>query len=309
MRYDLNLLPIFVALIEERSVTRAAERLGMTQPALSNALRRLRETLQDQLFVRERYGLQPTPIALELAPGIADALAKLDDAVLGQQDFDPARAERLLTIAPNGYVEFVLVPAIVARLAVVAPGIRLRLTPYGNDVVETGVVSGTTAMVLGRIVDPPDNLVVQHLMDDGLACVVRADHPAIGARISRAQFEAMKHVNVMPPGRLRAGLFQALAQQSLKRDVAISVTNFFAVAEMVAVTDHIATLPSLICRRLAQDPRLKILPAPADLGTFPVEMAWHVRYRHDPAHRWLRATIAAVTAEVSRGAGAALPTR
>ena len=294
MRYDLNLLPIFVALMEERSVTRAAERMGMTQPALSNALARLRQMLQDQLFVRERYGIQPTPIALELSPLIAEALAQLDDAVLGQQAFDPANAERLFTIAPNGYVEFVLVPAVLARLAKVAPGIKLRLTPYGNDLVETGVVSGTTALVLGRIVDPPNNLVVQHLIDEGLACAVRADHPAIGDAMTREQFETMKHVNIVPPGRMRAGLFQALSQQQLKRDVAISVTNFFAAAEMVAVTDYCATLPSLICRQLMHDPRLKVLPAPVDLGSFPVEMAWHVRYRHDPAHRWLRALIGEV---------------
>jgi DNA-binding transcriptional LysR family regulator len=298
MRYDLNLLPIFVALMEERSVTRAAERIGMTQPALSNALGRLRLMLQDQLFVRERYGIQPTPIALELAPVIAEALARLDDAVLGQQDFDPAKAERVLTIAPNGYVEFVLVPAIVARLQEAAPGIKLRLTPYGNDLVETGVISGTTALVMGRIVDPPDNLVVQHVMDEGLACIVRADHPAIGESITREQFEGLRHVNVVPPGRMRAGLFQALSQQQLRRDVAISVTNFFAVAEMVAVTDYCATLPNLICRRLAHDPRLKVLPAPVDLGTFPVEMAWHVRYRHDPAHRWLRTMIGEVVANL-----------
>lgn len=297
MRYDLNLLPVFVTLMEERSVTRAAERLGITQPALSNALARLRTTLQDQLFIRERYGIQPTPIALELAPVIAEALAKIDDAVLGQQDFDPARAERLFTIAPNGYVEFVLLPAIVARLRDVAPGIRLRLTPYGSDLAETGVVSGTTALVLGRITDPPDNLVVQHLMDEGLACVVRADHPDIGDSLSREQFEGMKHVNVLPPGRLRAGLFQALDRQGLKRDVAVSVTHFLAVPEMIAVTDYCATLPRLICRHLSHDRRLKILPSPVDLGTFPVEMAWHVRYRHDPAHRWLRSLIADVTRE------------
>jgi DNA-binding transcriptional LysR family regulator len=301
MRYDLNLLPIFVALMEERSVTRAAERVGMTQPALSNALSRLRLMLQDQLFIRERYGVQPTPVALELAPAIADALARLDDAVLGQQAFDPAQAERLFTIAPNGYVEFVLVPAVVARLQQAAPGIKLRLTPYGNDLVETGVVSGTTALVLGRIVDPPDNLVVQHLMDEGLACAVRADHPEVGDALTREQFESLKHVNIVPPGRMRAGLFQALAQQQLKRNVAISVTNFFAVAEMVAVTDYCATLPALICRRLSQDARLRILPAPVDLGTFPVEMAWHVRYRHDPAHRWLRSLIQDVAMELKGG--------
>ncbi len=303
MRYDLNLLPIFVALMEERSVTRAAERLGMTQPALSNALARLRLMLGDQLFIRERYGILPTPVALALAPTIAEALSRLDDAVLGQQAFDPATAERLLTIAPNGYVEFVLVPAIVARLQRVAPGIRLRLTPYGNDLSETGVVSGTTALVLGRIIDPPDNLVVQHVMDEGLACVVRADHPTVGDTITREQFETLKHVNIVPPGRMRAGLFQALAQQELKRDVAISVTNFFAVAEMIAVTDYCATLPDLICRRLRHDPRLKVLAAPVDLGTFPVEMAWHVRYRHDPAHRWLRELIGEVAVELSREHG------
>lgn len=305
MRYDLNLLPIFVALMEERSVTRAAERLGMTQPALSNALARLRAVLQDQLFVRERYGIQPTAVALDLAPSIAEALAKLDDAVLGQQEFDPAEAERLFTIAPNGYVELVLVPLIVARLSTAAPGIRLRLTPYGSELAETGVVSGTTALVLGRIVEPPDSLVVQPLMQEGLSCVVRADHPEVGDRLSREQYERLRHVSIVPPGRLRSGLFQALARQSLKRDVAISVTNFQAAAEMVAVTDHCTTLPNLICRRLRHDPRFRIVPPPVDLGTFPVEMAWHRRYRNDAAHRWLRTLIATVVGEAAAAASSA----
>ena len=294
MRYDLNLLPVFIALMEERSVTRAAGRLGMTQSALSSALARLRTTMQDQLFVRTRYGVQPTPVALELAPVIAEALTKIDDAVLGQQDFNPATANRLITIAPNGYVEFVFAPSIVAKVGGIAPGIQLRFTPYGNDLIETGIVSGTTAMVLGRIIDPPENLVVQHIIDDGFACVVRADHPSIGGHLSREQYEQLRHVNVLPPGRLRAGLFEALERQALRREVAVSVTNFLAVPEMVAVTDYCATLPRLICRRLADDPRLRIVPAPVDLGTFPVEMAWHVRYRHDPAHRWLRSLIGGV---------------
>jgi DNA-binding transcriptional LysR family regulator len=300
MRYDLNLLPVFLALMEERNVTRAAARLGITQPALSNALVRLRDMLQDPLFIRERYGMQPTQKAESLAPGIAAAVASLDELILGQQGFDPAKAERLFTIAPNSYVEFVLVPAIVARLRERAPGIRLRLTPYGTDLAETGAISGETAMVLGRIVDPPDNLVVQHLMDDGLACVVRADHPQVNKRLSRKQYEQLKHVNVLPAGRLRAGLFQALERQGLRRDVAVSVTHFLAIPEMLAVTDYCTTLPMQICRHLAGDARLKVLPAPVDLGTFPTEMAWHVRYRHDPAHQWLRALISEVAGEVAK---------
>ena len=299
MRYDLNLLPVFLALIEERSVTRAAERLGITQPALSNALTRLRAMLLDPLFIRERYGMQPTQKAMELAPVIAAALASLDDVVLGQQAFDPAKAKQLVTIAPNSYVEFVLVPAIVAQLRERAPGISLRLTPYGADLAETGVVSGATAMALGRFIDPPDNLVVQHLMDEGLSCIVRAGHPQVGQRITRKQYEQLKHVNMLPPGRLRAGLFQVLERQGLKREVAVSVTHFLAIPEVVAVTDYCATLPNQICRRLAHDRRLRILPTPTDLGSFPVEMAWHVRYRHDPAHIWLRSLIGEVAQQLS----------
>jgi len=291
MKYDLNLLPVFLALMEERSVTRAANRLGITQPALSNSLNRLRDMLKDPLFIRERYGVRPTQLAEEIAPAIEAALAQLDELIVHQQDFEPASAERLFLIAPNSYVELVLMPPLVARLRELAPGIKLRLTPFGNDLADTGVSSGTTAMVLGRIIDPPDNLVVQHLMDDGLACVVRRDHPDVGDSLSRDLYESLKHVNVLPPGRIRAGVFQALGQQNLKREVAVSVTHFLAVPEMIAVTDYCATLPRLICRSLERDPRLKVIPAPVDLGTFPVEMAWHVRYRHDPAHRWLRSLV------------------
>jgi len=143
-------------------------------------------------------------------------------------------------------------------------------------------------MVLGRIVDPPDNLVVQHLMNEGLACVLRADHPLAGDNLSAEQYEQLKHVNVLPPGRMRAGLYQALEQRGLRRQVAVSVTHFLAVPEMIAVTDYCATLPRLICQHLSRDQRLRIVPAPVDLGTFPVEMGWHARYRDDPAHRWLR---------------------
>jgi len=300
MRYDLNLLRTFLALMEERNVTRTAQRLGITQPALSNALARLRAMLRDPLFVRERYGMLPTPKAEELAPRIAAALASLDAVVLGQQAFDPLAATHLVTLAPNSYVELVLAPAIVALLGARAPGIKLRLTPFGTDLAETGVTSGQTSMVLGRIADPPDNLVVQPLMEEGFACVVRADHPRIGKRMSKREFEQLRHVNVLPSGRLRVGLFQALARKSLRRDVAVSVTHFLAVPEMIAVTDYCATLPTLLCRRLASDRRLKVVPTPVDLGTFPVEMGWHVRYRNDPAHTWLRALVVEAAKEVAR---------
>lgn len=299
MRYDLNLLPVFMALMEERSVTRAAVRLGITQPALSNALNRLRDTLRDPLFIRERYGIKPTQFAEEIAPVILETLARLDEVIIGRQHFDPATSTRQFNIAPNSFVEIVLMPGIIAKLRQQAPGVKVSLTPYGNDLTETGVISGTTDMALGRIIDPPDNLIVQHLMDDGLACVVRADHPDIADSLSREQYEQLRHVNVLPPGRMRVGLFQALERQGLRRDLAISVTHFLAVPEIIAVTDYCATLPRLICRQIAKDPRLKIVPSPVDLGSFPVEIAWHVRYRQDPAHQWLRQLLVETAAELT----------
>lgn len=299
MRYDLNLLPVFMALMEERSVTRAAVRLGITQPALSNALNRLRDTLRDPLFIRERYGIKPTQFAEEIAPVILETLARLDEVIIGRQHFDPATSTRQFNIAPNSFVEIVLMPRIIAKLRQQAPGVKVSLTPYGNDLTETGVISGTTDMALGRIIDPPDNLIVQHLMDDGLACVVRADHPDIADSLSREQYEQLRHVNVLPPGRMRVGLFQALERQGLRRDLAISVTHFLAMPEIIAVTDYCATLPRLICRQIAKDPRLKIVPSPVDLGSFPVEIAWHVRYRQDPAHQWLRQLLVEAAAELT----------
>jgi DNA-binding transcriptional LysR family regulator len=298
--YDLNLLRAFAALLEERSVTRAARRLGMTQPALSGALVRLRELLQDPLFVRERYGMSPTDKAVELGPAVAAALAQLDEVVLGQQGFDPATSERRFVIAANGYVEFVFLPPLVIELRRLAPGVALRVVPFGGDPAEP--LAPDTALVLGRVTDPPESLVVRAVAEDGLACVVRADHPLVKTHLTRAQFESLKHVNVLPPGRLRAGLFQALERHGLRRDVVVSVTHFLSVPELIVATDYCATLPRRICQRLASDPRLKVIAPPVDLGAFPVQMAWHVRHRQDPAHRWLRALVAAVARRSAPGA-------
>lgn len=299
MRYDLNLLLVFNALMEERSVSRAAVRLGITQPALSNALSRLRDTLHDPLFIRERYGIKPTPFAEEISPVIIDAITRLDEVIIGRQHFDPATASRQFSIAPNSYAEIVLMPALIARLRQLAPGIKVLMVPFGSDLVETGVISGTTDIAIGRIVDPPDTLVVQHLMDDGLSCVVRCDHPSIGNSMSREQYEQLRHVNVQPSGRLKVGLFQALERQSLRRELAISVTHFLTVPEILAKTDYCATLPRQICNQIARDARFKVIQAPVDLGTFPVDMAWHSRYRHDQAHQWLRSLLLETASELT----------
>jgi len=161
MSIDLNLLPVFVALMEERNVTRAAERLSMSQPALSNALRRLRDALGDSLFVRERYGIRATERAQELFPSISAALIEIESTLVRQKVFDPLTGVCSFTLAANSYLEHVLVPGLVERLHRLAPRLNLRIVPFGGALVETGVTTGVTAMALGRIVDPPESLVVQ----------------------------------------------------------------------------------------------------------------------------------------------------
>jgi DNA-binding transcriptional LysR family regulator len=301
MSIDLNLLPVFVALMEERNVTRAAVRLGVTQPALSNALRRLRDALGDSLFVRERYGIRATERALALFPTISAALGEIDSTLVRQKPFDPVANVRSFTLAANPYAEYVLVPRLVERLHRLAPSVSLRIIPFGAELVETGVITGVAAMALGRIVDPPESLVVQKLMEDDLACVVRADHPEIGEHLTRPAYERMRHVNVLPAGRLRFGLHQILEKYGIKRDVAVSVTHFQAIPELIAGTDYCATLPRMICSRLVGDSRLRVVDAPVDLGAFPVHVGWHVRYRNDTAHHWLRNQLREIAFEVGRG--------
>jgi DNA-binding transcriptional LysR family regulator len=296
MSIDLNLLPVFVALMEERSVTRAAERLGMTQPALSNALRRLRVALGDSLFVRERYGIQATERAHELFPTISAALSEID-STLAPRVFDPLADVRSFTLAVNPYAEYILVPRLVRRLHRLAPKLNLRIVPFGGELVQTGVA----AMALGRIIDPPESLVVQTLMEDDMACVVRADHPQIGAGLTRAIYEKMRHVAVLPVGRLPIGLRQMLENHGIKRDVAVSVTHFLAVPELIAATDYCATLPRMICNRLASDTRLRVMAAPVELGSFPVHIGWHVKYRNDAAHHWLRSLMREMAFEMRQG--------
>jgi DNA-binding transcriptional LysR family regulator len=156
-------------------------------------------------------------------------------------------------------------------------------------------------MALGRIIDPPESLVVQTLMEDDMACVVRADHPQIGAGLTRAIYEKMRHVAVLPVGRIPIGLRQMLENHGIKRDVAVSVTHFLAVPELIAATDYCATLPRMICNRLASDTRLRVMAAPVELGSFPVHIGWHVKYRNDAAHHWLRSLMREMAFEMRQG--------
>ncbi len=291
MAYDLNLLRVFDAVMDERNVTAAAARLGLSQSAVSAALGRLRETFGDELFVRARYGVVPTERALAVAPVVAQALGQLDRIVLETASFDPATAERSFVIAASAYFECVLIPQLMIRAAHAAPKVSVAVQPLTPDLEGSDLATGRIDLALGRFTDPPENLVVSELMDDGYLCLVRRADAPRGDRLSRARFEAMDHVVVSPPGRWRTGLFQNLEEAGLARRVRLTVSHFLAAPLAVAETGGCATLPRRIAELFRKDRRFRLLAPPADLGRFPMQMAWHPRHRRDPGHRWLRQVI------------------
>jgi DNA-binding transcriptional LysR family regulator len=294
MKYDLNLLRVFDAVMEERNVTAAVGRLSLSQSAVSAALARLRDLFGDELFIRARYGVVPTEQAIAVAPMVSEAIRQLDQVVLEATIFDPATAQRTFTIAASGYFECVVIPQLMAQASQSAPQISMSVQPLTPELEATELATGQLNLALGRFVDPPENLVVSELFEDRFMCMVRREDAPKAKALSRKQFQAMRHVVVSPPGRWRTGLFQQLAKAGLSRTVLLRVSHFLAAPLAVARSGGCATLPQRIAMLFAEDARFRLVEASADLGTFPMQMAWHPRHRRDPGHEWLRGLIQSV---------------
>ena len=297
LSYDLNLLRVFDAVMEERNVTAAARRLRLSQSAVSAAVARLRALYDDELFTRARYGVVPTNRARAIAPVISQALRELDRITTGETPFDAATDSRAFTLAASGYFECVLVPELMARLAALAPHLTVEVRPLAGDMAASELGSGEIDLALGRFAEPAENLVVTELVDDDYLCVLRReDVPKRGRRLSRRAFESMSHVVVSPPGRWRTGLFQPLAKAGLTRNARLHVSHFMAVGPALLHNGGCATLPRRIARLFQADPRFGVLAPPVDLGSFPMQIAWHPRFRRDAVHAWLRQMIQEVSA-------------
>ena len=291
MKHDLNLLRVFDAVMEERNVTAAATRLGLSQSSVSAALARLRQAFGDELFIRVRYGVVPSEKALSIAPTIAQALGQIDQVLREAPVFDPATAERRFTLAASAYFECVLIPPLMTRSAKAAPKVSMVVQPLSPETESSDLASGRIDLALGRFVEPPENLVVAPLLEDDYLCLLRRKDAPPGKRLSKAQFETLDHVVVSPPGRWRSGLFQQLEGAGLSRRVRLTVSHFLAAPLAVIETGSCATLPRRIALLYGRDKRLCLLEPPRDLGRFPTQMAWHPRNRRDPGHTWLRRLI------------------
>lgn len=293
---DLNLLKAFNALMDEGSVTHAAQRLSLTQPAVSGMLTRLRDYFGDPLFVRAPRGMVPTLRALELAGAIKQILA--DISTLSQAtDFQPATAEMIYTIAATDYALKAVVVPFMAILKKQAPGIRVCVVPVDPQRLQHQFIRGAVDLALVTPQTTPEELHSRILYKEQYVCMLRADHPAAKkSAVSLEDFCQLEHVIVSLNADFWGVTDDALAETGLKRRVGMSVNSFLVLPEILRITDMIAVVPY---RLACTHDFLVRMETPLPIPGFSKSMAWHERSHRDPAHQWIRNLLA----EVSRFPG------
>ena len=291
---DLNLLKLFEALVRERSVTRAGLCLGLSQPAASRALGRLRTMLGDRLVVRGKLGLELTPRGEMLAGRVSRLL---DDArgIVAPAVFDPASATGRITIAAHDHLSLVVLAGLLARFERQAPGLGLHIAQPAGDNVRL-IEEGGADLALGIFDHAPGSLHRRGLYTDGFVCVVRAGHPAAASGLDLERYVALRHVAVTISGIGESAVDIALTARGLARHVALRVPHFLAGAMLVADGDMILTLPSRLAHRLAQRLPLALLDVPLPIAPLSPAMIWHERVHGDPAHIWVRQQLVDVVA-------------
>jgi DNA-binding transcriptional LysR family regulator len=292
---DLNLLVALRALLTERHVTRAARHIGLTQPAMSHALARLRAATGDAILVRTPAGMRPTPRAEAMAEPLERALVDISRVLARPEPFDPTTSERRFVVATNDYVELVLVPSLLSRLWTEAPNVDIRLVNLGTGANEE-LMDGRVDVGIGPLFNfgspPPRAVRAQKILEDEFVCVVREDHPVVKRRLTLDDFCALPHALVSPRGQGGSIVDTALRKIGRRRRVAVEIPHFLVAPHVVRETDVVLTLASRVARVLAPAVGLRQLPPPIELPGFSMSMVWHERQQQEPAHAWLRSMIA-----------------
>lgn len=289
--FDLNLLKAFDALLEECSVSRAATRVHLSQPAMSNALARLRDALDDPVLVRTPQGMEPTPRAIALKGPVRQALLQLETALSAQPEFDPHNAQRTFVIAATDYMEFLVLPRLMRILEREAPGIDIRVRSLQVSAPEEPLDAGEVDLAFGFFADVPKRLNRRHLFTESMTCLVRADHPVLYQSWNLQRFVEMSHLFVATRQGSTGVVDSMLADQGLRRRIALVVPHFLVVPYIIAESDLLVTVNSRIADTYVRELPLRSLPPPLDLPEFPITMLWHPRSDGDPGIAWLRRTL------------------
>ena len=287
-KVDLNLLVVFDALLAERHVTRAAARIGLTQPAASHALNRLRALFGDPLFVRSSQGMVPTPVALEAEPAIRSALEQVEGILRATRSFTPGESDRQFVLGLSDYAALVLLPRLVARLDEEAPGVTLLVRSTSHDVGIPMLEDGSVELIAGNFPDPPTYMQEELLYEDDFLCACRDDHAVVPRSPDLDCYLSLRHLHVSTKGHPHGYVDAALAEKGLQRHVAATVGHFLMAPVLAGSSELVATEPRRLLESLGSHFALRLFRPPIEIPTFRVVQAWHVRCDVDPGHVWLR---------------------
>jgi DNA-binding transcriptional LysR family regulator len=285
--FDLNLLVLLHTLLLERSVSKTAARLHLSQPATSAALNRLRKALNDPILVREGLHMVPTPRAEQLAEPIQAILVAIEQTLATPQPFDPSTINRTFKIAANDYGTFIVVPQLMQRLGAIAPGISLEIWEIAQDV-EAALRQGEVDLAITDAWTLRQCKWTETLFSETFTCLVRQNHPRIHTQLTVEDYVKETHALVSSRGRVAGNVDAVLLEQGFQRHVGVTLPHILAIPAVIASTDLIVTIASRIANHFATDYSLKTFSPPIALDSFEIAMAWPSRMTHDSAIQWLR---------------------
>lgn len=285
---DLNLLRVLEAVYVHGKASVAAEALGISQPAISNALRRLRDHFGDELFTRTPQGMVATPLGERLAQSAVQALAALREGLESGGAFDPDATERSFTLVMSDIGEIAFLPDLLVFLQWEAPHIRIETTTLSVQETRLAMESGAVDLAVGFLPDLKTGFYQQRLFEQKYVCMVRAAHPTMGDSLSLKGFLAARHAVVKARGTGHGIVETMFERAGLAPDVVLKLPHFLAVPTVIAQTDLVVTVPQRLGEIYARMLPVRLLPHPVKIPAFQVNQYWHRRYHRDPANKWLR---------------------
>ena len=289
--FDLKLLAVIGELHRTRSVSQAAERLAVSQSAISMSLAKLRKHFNDPLFVRTSTGMEPTPHALELIGILGQAEDLLQTAFEHSVVFDPRTSVRVFRVQSTDIAQVTLMPKLMAHLRRTAPGVRIDLQRI-DPATPRQLESGELDVAVGFILPMGAGFCQQRLFKERFVCAMSSAHPRIGNTVSLKMFEAESHIAVATSGTGHNVVEKTIEARKIRRRIALTVPSFLGISSILASSEYLVTVPEQLGRHLAGWGNIKVLTLPFEIPAYYIMQHWHERYSHDPANRWLRSVIA-----------------
>jgi LysR family transcriptional regulator, mexEF-oprN operon transcriptional activator len=303
VRQYLQLLEHLDALVSERHVTRAAEKLGIGQPAMSGALARLRDIFRDPILVKTGAGMEPTPRAIHLNQAINEALRLIDEAISADEDFDLATATGNFRVLASESIAHLVLPLLMREVRQKAPHLQISFFPGDVRVMLNLLRDAEADLALGSVRNPPESLYCTMIYPQSLVCIANAQHPTIRGFITLEQLVAFPHVvwggSPVPYPTMEMMVEEALSHCGVTRTVGVRIPNVMLAPHIVAESDLLSIVPERIAFAAHRAGRIQILPLPFTIDSIDLSMFWHERKHRDPVHTWVRSIIKSVAADLA----------